>query len=335
MQRWRKLLIPFSWLYGAVVFIRNLCYDWQIFASKKYGLPVICIGNLSVGGTGKTPMTEYIALLLADSYKTAILSRGYKRATKGYVLADENATVRSLGDEPFQYHCKLPNVAVAVDADRRRGIQKLHAGQEIEVVLLDDGFQHRKVQAGINVLLTMYGDLYVDDLLLPAGNLRDTKSQAKRADIVVVTKCPFDLGKQQIKAIAARLHLTVKQQLYFSTIEYHQSVIGHHDTRALSEFKTQQVTLVTGIAKPEPLLDYLNAQGISFRHLKYPDHHNFSAKEITELKGCGLILTTEKDYTRLSEHLDQLYYLPIGVKILHHEEAFNKTILDAVAGELA
>ena len=208
MQIWRKLLLPFSWLYGAVVFIRNLCYDWQVFDSKKYDLPVICVGNLSVGGTGKTPMTEYIARLLADSYKTAILSRGYKRATKGFILADENATVGSLGDEPFQYHCKLPNVSVAVDENRRNGIEQLKASYGVEVILLDDGFQHRKVQPSFNVLLTMYGDLYIDDLLLPAGNLRDTKSQAKRADVIVVTKCPADLSLEQMASIEGRLNLS-------------------------------------------------------------------------------------------------------------------------------
>lgn len=330
MQRWRKLLIPFSWLYGAVVVIRNLCYDWQIFGSKKYEFPVICIGNLSVGGTGKTPMTEYIAILLGNSYKTAILSRGYKRATSGFVLADDHATVRSLGDEPFQYHSKLPNITVAVDENRRHGIEKLRADQGIEVILLDDGFQHRRVHAGFYVLLTMYGDLYKDDLLLPAGNLRDTKSQAKRADIVVVTKCPVNLDQDKKMEIAARLQLSSKQKLFFSTIEYHQNAIGHHGARALSEFKNNEFTLVTGIAKPEPLLNYLNAQGLSYTHLEYPDHHNFTEKEIKYLKSCGLVLTTEKDYTRLSEHLEQLYYLPIGVKILGRGKAFNIAILEAV-----
>jgi tetraacyldisaccharide 4'-kinase len=275
-------------------------------------------------------MTEYIANLLADSYKTAILSRGYKRATKGFVLADENATVGSLGDEPFQYHCKLPKVTVAVDEDRRHGIEQLHTGHGVEVILLDDGFQHRRVQAGFNVLLTMYGDLFVDDLLLPAGNLRDTKSQAKRADIVVVTKCPSDLSPAQMAEIASRLKLSANQQLFFSSIEYHKNVIGHHQTKALSELKSHHITLVTGIAKPEPLVDYLNAQKLSFTHRKYPDHHNFNANELAELKGCDLILTTEKDYTRLSGHLKQLYYLPIGVKILKQEKVFNKTILRAV-----
>jgi len=331
MQRLRKLLLPFSWLYGVVVFIRNVCYDWQIFASKRFDIPVICIGNLSVGGTGKTPMTEYIAQLLADSYKTAILSRGYKRATQGFVLADENATVRSLGDEPFQYHCKLPNVTVAVDENRRNGIEQLKTTQGIEVVLLDDGFQHRKVKASFNVLLTMYGDLYTDDLLLPAGNLRDTKSQAKRADIIVVTKCPSDLTHQQMIKTQRRLQLSPKDQLYFSTIEYHSKVIGHKDDRELSDLKSMPFTLVTGIAKPAPLLNYLNAQGLNFKHLEYSDHHNFTPKEIAELKAHELILTTEKDFTRLSEHLDHLYYLPIRVRILNDENQFNNAILKAAS----
>lgn len=331
MQRLRKLLLPFSWLYGAVVFIRNLCYDWQVFDSKKYDLPVICVGNLSVGGTGKTPMTEYIARLLADSYKTAILSRGYKRATKGFILADENATVGSLGDEPFQYHCKLPNVTVAVDENRRNGIEQLKTAYGVEVILLDDGFQHRKVQPSFNVLLTMYGDLYIDDLLLPAGNLRDTKSQAKRADVIVVTKCPPDLSLEQMASIESRLNLSCEDPLYFSTIEYHPHIIGHKETKPLSALNAMSFTLVTGIAKPTPLLDYLKGQGLNFTHLEYPDHHNFSAKEIAELKRHELILTTEKDFTRLSGHLDQLYYLPIGVRILHKENQFNEVLLQAAA----
>src|SRR5690606_25387808 len=215
---------------------------------------------------------------------------------------------------------------------RSRGIERLKTKKDVDVILLDDGFQHRKVQPSFNVLLTMYGDLYVDDLLMPAGNLRDTKSQAKRADIVVVTKCPFDLNQEQATTIARRLKLGSEQQLFFSTIKYHHNVIGHRETKALSALKNQHLTLVTGIAKPEPLLNYLNDQGLNFTHLEYPDHHNFTPKELTELKSLGLILTTEKDYTRLSEHLDELYYLPIGVEILHQKESFNEAIVRAVTG---
>lgn len=335
MQRWRKLLLPFSWLYGAVVWIRNLCYDWKIFESKKYTLPVLCIGNLSVGGTGKTPMTEYIAQLLATSYNTAILSRGYKRASEGFVLADQNATVRSLGDEPYQYFNKLSNVKVAVDQDRRHGIEELTTHHNVEVVLLDDGFQHRKVQANFNILLTMYGDLYVDDLLLPAGNLRDTKSQSKRADIVVVTKCPVGMSQAEMDATASRLQLSGKQQLFFSCIEYNHGVIGQNQQIALSKFNKQPITLVTGIAKPEPMVNYLKDQGVEFNHLEYPDHHNFTEKQIKELSNCGVILTTEKDYMRLYGRVNQLYYLPIRVKILQNENAFNVAILNAVKAYIA
>ncbi len=334
MQRWRKLLLPFSWLYGAIVSIRNLLYDWGIFSSKTYKFPIVCIGNLTVGGTGKTPMTEYIAKLVGNKYRTAILSRGYKRATKGFVLADEKATVRSLGDEPFQYHSKLQQVIVAVDEDRRHGIERLKLEKDVEVILLDDGFQHRKVQPSFLVLLTMYDDLYVDDSMLPAGNLRDSKSQANRADIVVVTKCPRELDKKRRDAIERRLQLTESQQLYFSTIVYSETIHGQAAAIALNDFKAKPVTLVTGIAKPEPLLDYLKSQGINFAHLKYPDHHNFTTKEIAFLKTQKNILTTEKDYMRLSPHLEELYYLPIEVKILGCEDMFNKAILASVKDTL-
>lgn len=330
MQRWRKLLLPFSWLYGAVISVRNLLYDWEVFSAKTYEIPIVCIGNLTVGGTGKTPMTEYIAKLLETTYKTAILSRGYKRATKGFVLADKSTTVRSLGDEPFQYHLKLPQVTVAVDEDRRHGIERLTTDSQVEVVLLDDGYQHRKVKPGLLVLLTMYDDLYVDDLLLPAGNLRDSKSQAKRADIVVVTKCPQDLDTAGKDAIAKRLMLSESQQLYFSTILYSHSVHSHKNSMTLDDFKAKPVVLVTGIAKPQPLLDYLVSQGVEFTHLEYPDHHNFSPKEVAFLKKQQNILTTEKDFMRLCSHLDGLYYLPIRVAILGDEELFNKAIFAGV-----
>ncbi|WP_417445126.1 tetraacyldisaccharide 4'-kinase [Joostella sp.] len=332
MRRWRKLLLPFSWIYGAIIFVRNYLFDIQFFKSAEYQFPVICIGNLSVGGTGKTPMTEYVSQLLKDTFKTAILSRGYKRATKGFVLAADKATVEGIGDEPFQYHNKLKGVTVAVDEDRQHGIFSLREAINPEVIILDDAFQHRKVKAGLNILLTMYGDLYPDDLLLPAGNLRDLKGQAKRAEIIVVTKCPSDLSKNRQTEIINKLKVAASQKVFFATISYKEKVLSNKESIFLEELKNKNVTLVTGIANPEPLLIHLKEQGISFDHHKFPDHHNFSTSEIEMFKAKDFILTTEKDFVRLEKYLSNVYYLPIETKFVNDEEGFDASIL-AFAGK--
>ncbi len=190
-----KWLYPVSWLYGAVVIIRNKLFDWGLFRSKSFDVPVICVGNLSVGGTGKTPHTEYLIKLLHDKYQVAVLSRGYKRRTQGYVLATPQSTARTIGDEPYQMYTKFPSVTLAVDENRCHGIEKLLALKKpaVDVVLLDDAFQHRYVKPGLSILLTDYHRLFCDDALLPAGRLREPVSGKNRAQIIIVTKCPQDI----------------------------------------------------------------------------------------------------------------------------------------------
>ena len=221
MNLLRKLLFPFAILYGFITGIRNFLFDKGVLKSYSFDVPIIAVGNLSVGGTGKTPQIEYLIRLLSPSYKVATLSRGYKRKSEGFVLADSTSNAEILGDEPFQFYKKFNNIQVAVDANRKNGIEKLLSQtNKPEVILLDDAFQHRKVKAGFYILLTSYDDLYSDDFILPTGNLRESRTGAKRANLVVVTKCPATLSPDEQNKIQAKLNLTSNQELYFSYIEY-------------------------------------------------------------------------------------------------------------------
>ncbi|HSN48353.1 MAG TPA: tetraacyldisaccharide 4'-kinase [Flavobacterium sp.] len=216
MNLLRKILFPFAILYGFITGIRNFLYDKGILKSYSFDVPVIAVGNLSVGGTGKTPQIEYLIRLLSPKYKVATLSRGYKRQSKGFVLADSTSNAEILGDEPFQFYKKFNKIQVAVDADRKHGIdQLLSQTNKPEVILLDDAFQHRKVKAGFYILLTSYGDLYSDDFMLPTGNLRESNSGAQRADMIVVTKCPATLSLDEQNEIKAKLKLEPNKELYY------------------------------------------------------------------------------------------------------------------------
>lgn len=311
MQLLRKLLFPFSLVYGLIVYIRNSLYDRGILESKEFDVPTICIGNLSVGGTGKTPMTEFLIKLLQPKYKIAVLSRGYKRKSSGFVLANDNTSVEQLGDEPYQIYRKFKNITVAVDADRREGIRQLVKRVHPDLILLDDAFQHRKVNPGFSILLTSYGNLYVDDWYLPTGDLRDSKYAAKRADLIVVTKCSPLLSNEEQKNIIAKLKSRKNQRVLFTFFEYDELVKNDKESIKLSEFARRRLTLVTGIANPEPLVKYLKEKGFPMEHLAFNDHHFFSEKEIDELKTRELIITTEKDYVRLCNKLSNLFYLPV------------------------
>lgn len=319
-MKWiRIILIPIVPLYYLVTKVRNWLYDTGVKHSKSYGFPVICVGNLSVGGTGKTPVIEYLIRLLKADYKLATLSRGYKRRSKGFVLADEKVTVESIGDEPFQFYNKFKGeVQVAVDGDRQRGIAQLKQTVNPEVVLLDDAFQHRRVSAGLNILLTVYDKLYVDDMLLPTGDLREPVSGAKRANVIIVTKCPEKLTELDKNKIRAKLKIADYQHLFFSSIVYSDTAMGRKHEVDLSFFKAGAVTVVTGIARPQPFIAYLQSQGLAFEHLEFPDHHSFSPTEIAQLQEKAVILTTEKDYVRLWHYesiVEKLYYLPIRFNI--------------------
>ncbi|AOC95403.1 Tetraacyldisaccharide 4'-kinase [Flavobacterium anhuiense] len=338
MNLLRKLLFPFAILYGFITSIRNFLFDKGILKSTSFDLPVIAVGNLSVGGTGKTPQIEYLIRLLSDKYKVATLSRGYKRKSEGFVLANENSNAEILGDEPFQFHQKFPNVMVAVDANRTNGIQQLLSKDEKpEIILLDDAYQHRKVKAGFYILLTSYGDLYADDFMLPTGNLRESRSGAERANIVVVTKCPKILTEEEQTKIRLKLKLNAAQQVFFTFIDYDMVIFGKNEKIAVNEIKSESKLLLAGIAKPKPFFDYLKNE--SDECLTFPDHHHFSDADLDSIlrKANGRkIITTEKDYVRLkdSELIDQLYYLPIKSSFINHQQDFDTTILEYVKENL-
>jgi tetraacyldisaccharide 4'-kinase len=334
MNLLRKILFPFAILYGLITSIRNFLFDKGILKSYSFDLPVIAVGNLSVGGTGKTPQIEYLIRLLSDKYKIATLSRGYKRQSKGFILAEASSNAAILGDEPFQFYKKFGAIQVAVDADRKNGIEQLLSQQEKpEVILLDDAFQHRKVKAGFYILLTSYGDLYSDDFMLPTGNLRESRSGAKRADVIIVTKCPFNLSPDEQNGIKNRLKVSENQELYFTFIAYEEFIYAENRKINVNEIQSAAKLLVAGIAKPEPFFAYL--QDTNDVCLSFPDHHNFTDKDIFEIKNLAqnnIIITTEKDYVRLKGSLpsEQLFYLPIQSSFVSGGENFDKTIIDYV-----
>ena len=313
----RFLLLPFAILYGLGVRLRHFLYDRGWLSSKRYPFPILCVGNLAGGGTGKTPMVEYLVRLLGQE-QVAILSRGYRRKTRGFVLADDSATAMTLGDEPYQYHRKFPRATVAVCESRQEGIERLLENPHFKYIILDDAFQHRKVQAGTNLLLTSYDKLYTQDFLLPVGSLRDIRSRARKAQIIIVTKCP-ELTQAEQEKIIQQLKPLPSQKVYFTSIAYSDRVYSHEDSQALKDFIATPFTLVTGIANPTPLVDFLEKQGASFEHLAYSDHHHFSNRELELLRQKGRILTTEKDYVRLEGALSTLYYLPIETQFLNDQ----------------
>jgi tetraacyldisaccharide 4'-kinase len=337
MNLLRKILFPFAILYGFITSIRNFLFDNGFLKSYSFDVPIIAVGNLSVGGTGKTPQIEYLIRLLSTKHKVATLSRGYKRKSEGFVLADSTSNAEILGDEPFQFYKKFKNIQVAVDADRKNGIEQL-LSQSIkpEVILLDDAFQHRKVKAGFYILLTSYGDLYSDDFMLPTGNLRESRNGAKRANLVVVTKCPANLSLDEQNKIAAKLKLESNQELYFSFIDYDEFIYSEDKTMKVGEIKNVDKLLLTGIAKPNPFFAYLQSE--NDEKLVFPDHHHFTENDINDINDIKnksqnkIIITTEKDFVRLKGSIpkEQLFYLPIRSSFLSASDNFDKTITNYV-----
>ena len=350
-----KKLLPLSWLYGLGVGFRNLLFEMGILKSRPYSTPVISVGNITVGGTGKTPHVEYLIRLLKDRAKVAVLSRGYKRKTSGFVLAGDDATVRTIGDEPYQMKTKFPDITVAVDKKRTRGIEKLTSGdyvKDIDVILLDDAFQHRYVKPGINILLVDYHRLIIYDKLLPAGRLREPVVSKNRADIVIVTKCPKDLRPMEFRVITKAMSLYPYQQLFFSTHEFETlrpvfpTAPNAEITQTLSEsLADKNVLLLTGIASPEQMLIDLKSYAKEVTPLAFSDHHDFKKKDVDRINEAfnalpspKLIVTTEKDETRLKqveglsdEVKSLLYVLPIKIEILlDQENTFNQSIINYV-----
>lgn len=345
-------LYPFSLLYGMGVGLRNKLFDWKIFRSKSFDIPVICIGNITVGGTGKTPHTEYLVSLLRKEYSVAVLSRGYKRRTKGFILADDHSTSSTIGDESYQIKTKFPEIRVAVDSKRVRGISKLLElkNPPVQVVLLDDAFQHRYVEAGINILLTDYNRLFCEDVLLPAGRLREPDKGKNRAQMVIVTKCPRDIKPIDFNIIAKRLNLFPWQQLYFTRLRYGKLIPVFKDStsrkRTLETLNgNEQILLLTGIVSPEAMEEEIARYNKNIHLASYGDHHNFSkkdlkkiAKEFHQLPGEKLVITTEKDAARLLSHPDMdeelkrnIYALPIEIEfLLNQESIFKQNIITYV-----
>ena len=323
MRLIRFLLFPFAIIYDVVTSLRNFFYDTGIFKSQQFDIPVIAVGNLSVGGTGKTPQVEYLIRLLQEHKKVAVLSRGYKRKTEGFVLINNEHNAKDVGDEPLQFFKKFSKISVAVDANRVNGIQQLQQLVEPDVILLDDAFQHRKVKASFYVLLTKYNDLYADDFILPTGNLREARRGAKRADLIVVTKCPKNISLQEQGKIKKKLKVESGQHVFFSYIDYQEEVKGTREI-SMNELKDYDILLVTGIANPTPLLEYLANRECKIQHMKFPDHHNFDSHEIKKIQAKfeqipsekKLLLTTEKDYMRLSGRMHGLHYIEIASKFV-------------------
>lgn len=328
----RKILFPVAFVYWIVTWMRNYFYDKQIFKSKSFDLPIIAVGNLSVGGTGKTPQIEYLIRLLQDNFKVATLSRGYKRETNGFVLANNSTTVKEIGDEPFQFFTKFPKIKVAVEANRINGItQLLKLENKPEIILLDDAFQHRKVKAGFYILLTTYSELFCDDFILPFGNLREPSSGKKRANMIIVTKCPSDISELAMSEIKKKLDVDVP--VFFSKIVYDELVYSEVKPIKTAEIKLTEKTIITGIAKPFPFISHLKKENDLV--LEFSDHHNFTKKEIDNIKELAnnkTIITTEKDFMRLKGSLskEQLFYLPIKSAFLKEADVLDKIILDYV-----
>lgn len=332
MKLVRYLLFPFALLYDLITSARNFFFDIGIFKSASFDFPVIAVGNLSVGGTGKTPQIEYLIRLLEDK-KIAVLSRGYKRKTSGFIIVNDTHTAEDVGDEPLQFFKKFPYIPVAVGANRVRGIRQLREELQSEIILLDDAYQHRKVKAGYYILLTKYGDLYIDDVILPTGNLRESRRGARRADLILVTKCPANLSLEEQEKIRREINPKNHQKVFFTSISYANHLKGDAPV-SLDELIQYEVVLVTGIANPTPLLDFLDAKKISYQHLKFPDHHHFSRSDIVKIHETftaitdkqKLILTTEKDYMRLLGSIAKLSYIEIRTIFLNDKDAFDKAV---------
>ncbi|MEP7081117.1 MAG: tetraacyldisaccharide 4'-kinase [Ginsengibacter sp.] len=344
LRSFRYILFPFSLLYGLVIWVRNFLFDKKYITSTSFNLPIICIGNLAIGGTGKTPMTEYLVRLLKDKFQVGVVSRGYKRKTRGYILATETTTAVDIGDEPLQIHNKFPDIAVAVSEERVVGVpQLLHDRPQTEVIILDDAFQHRQVRAGLNILLTEYNDLYTRDILLPAGDLRDLKSSSRRADIIIVTKCKSYLNEKERQKIAKEIRPLPHQQVYFTKIDYS---IPFHLFSGEEKMLTQQnaVLLVCAIANPRPLKEMLTSFVSYYDELSFRDHHIFNTDDLNEIikqfkkidNPNKIILTTEKDAVRLKKFENELssypiYVLPMSHKFLFEEEdKFHQQVFDFI-----
>ncbi len=346
-------LYPFSIIYGVITGIRNFLYNSNILKSVEFPLPVICVGNITVGGTGKTPHTEYIADLLRGSFKVATLSRGYKRKSKGFRIATAESGVSEIGDEPMQIFQKLPDVLVTVDRNRVKGVKNiLNSNPETEVIILDDAFQHRSITPGFTILLSDFERLIIRDHMLPYGNLRESIGNMRRADIILITKSPEDISPIQRRIIVKEVDKAPYQNLYFTSFIYKPAIPVFADVqektpeKLLSGKDGKGIVLVTGIANPQPFKEYLQNNFEEIIHLSYPDHYRFRERDfgaiqdsVNNLKTTyKYVITTEKDAVRLREFVNiaqefkkHFYYIPVGVHFLNNDkEEFDNLIIDYV-----
>jgi tetraacyldisaccharide 4'-kinase len=345
----KLLLYPLSLLYGLAVAIRNMLYDFKLFKSTEFDIPVISIGNITVGGTGKTPHTEYLIKLLKQKYRVAALSRGYMRKSQGFRLVETGSTVEDVGDEPLQMKQKYPSVTISVCENRVEGVETLLQGTPFpDVVVLDDAYQHRRITPGLNILLIDYNKPIKDDYLLPLGRLRESKLQAQRANIIIITKCPNEISPITRRIMAKDVHLYPYQELFFTTMVYGQLCPVYPEAKPMDLFndpRNMAILLVTGIAAPEYAIRHIAQLTSEVDSLTFPDHHNYTGQDVRMINEkyellknqAKIIVTTEKDAVRLrqlvipSEMKKVLYYLPIQVKFLDREgKQFDKRILDYV-----
>lgn len=341
----KVLLMPLSIIYSIITGSRNFLFHIGILKSQSFSVPVICVGNITVGGTGKTPHTELIIAELQKKFRVACLSRGYKRKTSGFILSDSHSTAREIGDEPMQIKSKFPDILVACDGNRVRGIEKLLAlPTPPEVILLDDAFQHRYVQADKNIVLVDYNRPVHEDCLLPAGRLRENISALKRADYIIVTKCPKDLPPIERRILSKHLKIKPYQQLFFSTLGYGEIKALSSKAEHKSPTKTSSILCITGIAQPGPYVEYLKTFTPNITELHYPDHHHFSSKDILHIEKTfeaitnkdKYIFTTEKDAARLKSYnlpkelKRQIYYIPVVPVFIQNEDLFLNEISEYV-----
>ncbi len=342
----RFFLLPISWIYWLVLFIRHKLYDFGLLHSKRFDLPVICVGNLDLGGTGKTPHVEYLLRLLKGKYSTAVLSRGYRRSTQGFIQADANSSSDDIGDEPLQY-TKFDNVIVTVDEDRVDGVEHILSNNpSTQVIVLDDAFQHRKIKPSFNILLTDYHKLFNQNFLLPAGTLRDIRQASRRADVIIVTKSPNFLSPYERRDMIEKLKSHRNIPIFFSYITFLNPVPLTETAKTLGLQKTQNAILFTGIANPTHLIDHLKTKYFNVETITFKDHHSFKEEDIdsivnkfsSTIGNKKIIFTTEKDAMRLkhSSHLAKfenlpLFYIPIEIRF-HNEDGqlFNEKILEHV-----
>ena len=343
-------LLPFSWFYGLAVKFRNTLFEMGVLKTRAFDIPVISVGNITVGGTGKTPHVEYLVQLLKNSFNVAVLSRGYKRKSKGFVKADQDTHMLEIGDEPYQMKQKFPDITVAVDKKRCHGIDILtEQDQSLDVILLDDAFQHRYVKPGINILLVDYHRLIIYDKLLPAGRLREPLEGKNRADVVIVTKCPKDLKPMEYRVVTKAMQLYPYQNLFFTALDYGELEPLFKETLPiapqLDDLKDHHTLLLTGIASPEQMVHDLSPLTDHLQSLSFADHHMFTAKDVqlindtfAAMQGPKLIITTEKDATRLKgleglsdEVRKHMYLLPVHISFLQNQEdMFNQQIISYV-----